>query len=840
MKLKCLFGFAFSILLFLVSPNSYGQKLYEKKINEELDKAKGLTEQGKFDKAKEVLEQTRVTSFYNSYFEGIAKSLYYLGNISMLEKDTAEAYRYYRKAYNIAQITKLPRLQLMILYEIGNIYYSSMIYDQALQEFEKCDSLLYYAHIPKYLIGLNNRLAELYLYFGHYQKAKEYFYELMKYSKQYQDIKKEIVAREGIALCYAKLFDYDDAIQFKLSLIPIYKNLNNNKAISKTYYDVANYYHSSNQDQKANDFYYLVLHSEGLTDSLKVETMLRQSKHQLTQINNNNREKVLSKLNATIEFAEKVGMENEKVEAMNMLAMYYFTNDKIKLAQSQIDKIIPQLTDKIHPEIKLMVYNLAVRINLKKNDYAKAYEYEQKSYEEYKNLSKLKEDHLRKEQEYKDKKSLKERELQLSIHADQMKELDGELIKQQNIALKNQNEAQKNRIALLQSEYQRKLIMREHETQQMEQNLKNKELEKQVEYAKGMKYKASLILKNDSIQKLKFEKKILAEKQKAEMLQRERNNLLKFVLIAIGFFIVLIFFYISVHRANKKLALKNQIIEQEKRHTDEALEQLKQTQAQLVESERLASLGELTAGIAHEIRNPLNFVNNFSELNLDLSEELRESLQEHIKDEEVLEDLMELANMISGNSEKINEHGKRAARIIKQMLDSSRKGDMHFEDTDINLLVEESTKLAYQGVRGKEVDFTVDLIFDFDKKIGTQKVVNQELGRVLINLVTNACHAMLEKMETQKDFMPVLKVITRDLQDAFEIIVEDNGNGISDEVKAKVFDPFFTTKPKGIGTGLGLTMSFDIVKNMHKGSIEVDSKLGEYTRFILKIPKNLA
>jgi signal transduction histidine kinase len=260
----------------------------------------------------------------------------------------------------------------------------------------------------------------------------------------------------------------------------------------------------------------------------------------------------------------------------------------------------------------------------------------------------------------------------------------------------------------------------------------------------------------------------------------------------------------------------------------------------LIESERLASLGELTAGIAHEIRNPLNFVNNFSELNLDLTEELKAELQKHINGKELIDDLLELAEMISTNSKKINEHGERAARIIKQMLDSSRKGDLHFEPTDINLLVEESTKLAYQGVRGKEVDFTVDLRFMFDENLGKQSVVSQELGRVLINLVTNACHAMLAKMKTETDFVPILAVSSKDIGDAVEIVIEDNGIGINDEVKAKIFDPFFTTKPTGEGTGLGLTMSFDIVKNIHKGSIDVDSKEGEYTRFILRIPKNIS
>jgi signal transduction histidine kinase/tetratricopeptide (TPR) repeat protein len=837
MNLRGFVKYGLILLLFLMTQASYAQSISAKKINKELAKAEGLIEQKKFDQAKEIIDRALESSISDKNYYGIANSHYLLGNIYRSQGDLSNAYREYWKSFGSGRITEDSRLQLKVVYQLGNLFYSMEFYDRALEYFEIGDSLLYYAHVPKYLVDLNERLATSYFKLKRYTKAKTYFYELMKYSIQYQNTEREVEARNGIAVCYAELLDYSSAIQFKLSLISIYKNQKDIKSISRTYYEIANYYRLNNEEHKANDFYYLVLHSEGLNDSLHVETLLYQVR---SDIYNNKDYDILSRLNKTIRIAEKADMQNEVVEAMNLITLYYYQKQEDKLAEDQIEKTVQQFTDRVDPEVKMMVYNLAIKVYQRNKDYKASFQFMQQYLNQVQIVDERRTEAEKKMRLLERELEKQERDLQQSIFNDQFKLIDNELMKHQYMALKSNADAQRARIALLESEHKRRILKKEHEKQMVQQELKNRELEKEVEHAKVLEFEAMDVLQNDSIQRLKYEKKILAEKQKTETLKRERNNLLKFTFIAIGFFIILIIFYISVHRANKKLEIKNKIIALEKQHTDEALEKLKQTQSQLIESERLASLGELTAGIAHEIRNPLNFVNNFSELNLDLTQELKEELQKHINDKDLVEDLMELAAMISDNSRKINEHGARAARIVKQMLDSSRKGDIVFESTDINLLVEESTKLAYQGVRGKEVDFTVDLRFDFDKQIGKQNIVSQELGRVLINLVTNACHAMLAKMKVDADYSPVLTVSTKDKGDNMEIVVADNGIGISEEVKAKIFDPFFTTKPTGVGTGLGLTMSFDIVNNMHKGSIDVDTKLGEYTRFILNIPKKLA
>jgi signal transduction histidine kinase/ligand-binding sensor domain-containing protein len=270
------------------------------------------------------------------------------------------------------------------------------------------------------------------------------------------------------------------------------------------------------------------------------------------------------------------------------------------------------------------------------------------------------------------------------------------------------------------------------------------------------------------------------------------------------------------------------------------LQNLKETQDQLIQSEKLASLGELTAGIAHEIQNPLNFVNNFSSLSMGLADELHEFL-ENIKDkidEDRYADADEVIGMIRGNVKKINEHGKRAESIVKGMLQHSRGKTGEYELIDINNMVSEYVNLAYHGMRAKDKSFNTAIRTQLDPEVGKASIVPQDLSRVVLNIVNNSCYALDEK--TKKGipgFAPEVVVSTKKIKDRIEIRIRDNGTGIPQHVIDKIFNPFFTTKPTGKGTGLGLSMSYDIVTKMHKGKLEVNSKEGEFTEFIITIPE---
>jgi signal transduction histidine kinase len=265
-----------------------------------------------------------------------------------------------------------------------------------------------------------------------------------------------------------------------------------------------------------------------------------------------------------------------------------------------------------------------------------------------------------------------------------------------------------------------------------------------------------------------------------------------------------------------------------------SLENLKATQAQLIQSEKLASLGELTAGIAHEIQNPLNFVNNFSELSVDLAKELKEEVEKTEIDKELI---IDLATDLSQNQEKINHHGKRASSIVKGMLEHSRTSTGVRELTDINALADEYLRLSYHGLRANDSNFNAILETHFDKNLPKIEVISQDIGRVLLNLINNAFYAVNVGRTSSSQGSSSAKVIvsTRKLDNLIEIRVTDNGVGISEATQAKIFQPFFTTKPTGQGTGLGLSLAYDIIKG-HGGTIEVESVEGEGTSFVVKLP----
>jgi len=363
--------------------------------------------------------------------------------------------------------------------------------------------------------------------------------------------------------------------------------------------------------------------------------------------------------------------------------------------------------------------------------------------------------------------------------------------------------------------------------------------------------------------------KIAQEKKDAEARRIKNLQYLVIAVLGVVVFAVVVIAFIQ-WRNNKQKQKANILLQQQKEKVESTLTELKVTQRQLIQSEKMALLGELTAGIAHEIQNPLNFVNNFSEVNRELVEEMKAELKAGNNDEAIL-----IANDIADNEQKINHHGKRADAIVKGMLQHSRSGSSVKEPTDINALVDEYLRLTYHGLRAKDKTFKAAIQTDFDKSIGKINIIPQDIGRVLLNLYTNAFYAVAEKkkkphpppvparppeperppeseragagagLKGELEYEPTVSVITNLLNSALgdggkvEIRVSDNGNGIHQKVLDKIFQPFFTTKPTGQGTGLGLSLSYDIVK-AHGGAIKVETKEGEGTEFIIELPlKNL-
>jgi signal transduction histidine kinase/Tfp pilus assembly protein PilF len=333
---------------------------------------------------------------------------------------------------------------------------------------------------------------------------------------------------------------------------------------------------------------------------------------------------------------------------------------------------------------------------------------------------------------------------------------------------------------------------------------------------------------------LAFQDVVVEEQIKLEKLEKEKietREKLRIYLLMSGIVVSTIIVFL-LYRNNRVRKKTNEILQQRNKEIEDALHQLRSTQTQLIQAEKMASLGELTAGIAHEIQNPLNFVNNFSEVNSELVRELVEAAG---KGE--LQEVQSIAKTIQENEDKIAHHGKRADGIVKSMLAHSRVSSRQKEPTDLNALSDEYLRLAYHGFRAKDKSFNAAFETNFDPSLPKINVVTQDIGRVILNLVNNAFQAVNEKSKSQPiGYEPTVTVSTRNRSDMLEITIKDNGNGIPDSIKGKIFQPFFTTKPAGQGTGLGLSLSYDIVTKGHGGTLEAESTMGVGTEFTIKIP----
>ncbi len=276
----------------------------------------------------------------------------------------------------------------------------------------------------------------------------------------------------------------------------------------------------------------------------------------------------------------------------------------------------------------------------------------------------------------------------------------------------------------------------------------------------------------------------------------------------------------------------------QRRLAESALAELKITQNQLIHQEKMASLGQLTAGIAHEIKNPLNFVNNFAAMSVELADDLRGLIDKAPFEPADRAEATDLVDDLVFNAEQINEAGRRADRIIRSMLLHSRGKLGQRQEIDLNHLIDEAVHLTYHSMRAKDRDFNIIIETDFDPTLQPMPVVPQDLSRVIVNLASNACDAtQVKRLMNGVDYTPLLRIATRNQRDQVRINVWDNGLGMSEETQSKIFQPFFTTKPTGQGTGLGLSISYEIVTQGHRGAIEVVSKEGEFTEFIITLPK---
>jgi signal transduction histidine kinase len=364
------------------------------------------------------------------------------------------------------------------------------------------------------------------------------------------------------------------------------------------------------------------------------------------------------------------------------------------------------------------------------------------------------------------------------------------------------------------------------------------------DYKEALRYNRLSVASKDSLQSrnkmnqlaaLMFDERLQQQEIEAKKQQYQSRIRTYVLLFALFVFLSVAFFLYRTNRqkqvANALLQVKNTEIDKQRAKAERTLQELKATQAHLVQREKMASLGELTAGIAHEIQNPLNFVNNFSEVSAEMIQDLETAAGN--KDE-----TLSLASDLKANLQKIHHHGKRAESVVKNMMEHSRNASGEKQLTDINALAEEYLRLAYHGVQIRDKSFSAVIETHFDSAIGKLNVVPQDIGRVLLNLFHNAFYAVNEKKKQLNSgrYKPEVSVSTKKASGKIEISVRDNGTGIPEKIVDKIFQPFFTTKPTGEGTGLGLSLCYDIVTKGHTGEIRVVSKEGEGADFTVQLP----
>ncbi len=400
------------------------------------------------------------------------------------------------------------------------------------------------------------------------------------------------------------------------------------------------------------------------------------------------------------------------------------------------------------------------------------------------------------------------------------------------------------------AQLQKQTLLTKQQAQELDLKAQTAQLANKERDLQRLQYLQEKAAKQDKEKQLALSQKEKALKATAlELSQAEVQNQTQqrtYLLAGFGLLAALlgliVYGYAQKQKANTILQRQKEEINTQRTNAENALIELKATQIQLIQKEKMASLGELTAGIAHEIQNPLNFVNNFSEVSAELVTELKEEREkgqpgvsgerDSVFEDQLLDDLQQ-------NLQKIAHHGGRASTIVHGMLEHSRTNPGEKRPTNLNLLADEYLKIAYQGLRAKDKEFNAELVTEFGSDIGLIEVVPQEIGRVLLNLYNNAFYAVQQRdkgKECEKTYQPTVTVSSTQRNGLIEIRVGDNGTGIPNSVKAKIFQPFFTTKPAGEGTGLGLSLSYDIITKGHGGSLLVESNEGQGTEFLIQLP----
>lgn len=760
----------------------------------------------------------------------LAETYYAMGMIHQ-RINYDEAIQFFKKGLKVSEQTTVNDLSGKIAYYTAVVLIRKSEYDEASAYMNR--AIKYYS-----ISGSENGLANCYVVSARInnqrgniqQSLKDNYAALRLFEKTGSKIGMFNVYT-GLGLMYEDQKNWKEALNNYLASKKAAEELNIKDVISAAYNNMGNAYRELGQVAEAQQAFEEALKLATQSGNKKSIASAQGNLGTIFSLNGNNEQALKYFLEAKTRFKE-IGSKESVVISCYEAGNVYFKMRQLDKSRESVEEGLALAIQLNYKDMISKSYYLLSQIDTARGNYSTALNHFQQYVIYRDSLTNAESTKLLAEQRMQYQFSKREDSMQM-----QQELIAGQLEKQKLLSQQQQQDIKLKQAALELAQKQKDVQMLTFLKEKAELELSNEQQEKKLALADQEKsLKESELEKQTLIAKQK-EQELLLKNRKIEVQQAQRNIWLAGALVLLVFSFIIFRNYHQKKKANQLLKQQNIELEFQRDQVKKAMTELQQTQMQLIHKEKMASLGELTAGIAHEIQNPLNFVNNFSEVNVDLGNELKEHVNSLNLSSEDKQNLHNLADELQQNQERIHHHGIRAGAIVRNMLQHTRINSGTKEKTDINALVQECLDLSYHGFRNKDKNFSTKLETNYDQTIDKTELIPQDISRVLLNLFNNAFYAVKEKKKhLNGSYEPIVTACTKMVGNKIQISVSDNGVGISENVTKKVFQPFFTTKPAGEGAGLGLSLSYDVITKGHNGEMKMESQEGEGAKFTILIP----
>lgn len=760
----------------------------------------------------------------------LAETFYAIGLVHQ-HSNYEEALGFFRKALPIAQQTPIKDL-------MGKIAYTTAVV--LIRKSDQAEAIKYKELAIKYYTEAGNEIgvancyvvsARLNNYYGNIKQSVKDNYDALRFFEKAGYKLGMYNVHTGLGIMYEEQKNWKEALNSYLEAKKAAEAVPPKEVLSAAYNNLGNVYRElGNIEESHRSFQEALKLSEQAGDRKGIAS----AQGNLGTIYSlmGNKTQALNSFDEARKRFEDIGSKESASISYFESGNVYFDMKNYNEAKQSLEKALQLSKQTGYKEIISKSYRLLSQVDTAQRNYESAFT-NYNSYIAYRDslsnadaAKQLSEQRL----QYEFSKKEDSMRMQQALIAEQLE-------KQMLLSKQQQQELKLKQASLEITQREKDLQMLRFLQTKTELQLTNEQNEKKLALANQEKALQEAELEKQTLHSKQKEQELLLKDRKLAVQKAQRNIWLAGAIALLIVSFIIFRNYRQKQKANQLLQQQNIELEDQRDKIRKAMAELQQTQIQLIQKEKMASLGELTAGIAHEIQNPLNFVNNFSEVNVDIGSELKDELNKLSLTNEQRLNLHSLTDELLQNHEKIAHHGRRAEAIVRNMLQHSRKTSGSKEPTDINALVDDCIDLSYHGFRNKHMAFETRIDTDFDNTLSQVQIIPQDISRVLVNLLNNAFYSVNErKKQLNGSFQPAVLVSTRNHRNYVTITVKDNGTGMSEKVTAKAFQPFFTTKPSGEGTGLGLSLSYDLVTKGHGGEMKVESKEGEGAKFIIQLP----